>query len=415
MKEIKFKIYTLGCKVNQYDSRLLETLLKQAGLKSAEKDCDLVIINTCSVTQSAARKSKRVVSKARKENPGAKMVIMGCVVEVKREEMEKLGADLIWGTGGTKKLVAEILKLFRLKRKITSAGSLVSEDRARYFLKVQDGCEQFCAYCIIPYTRGKLKSRPRREILKEVKNATEAGYSEVILSGIHLGLYGAEQKDKYGLTEFLEEIIQIQGLGRVRLSSIEVTEIPTKLIKLIKKSPGICNHLHISLQSGSDKILEAMNRPYSTKYFQDKIREIRKEIPEIALSTDVIVGFPGESKTDFKTTYNFIENLKFSRLHVFPFSAHPETPAFNLEGKISPEEKKRRADELRRLGKELEKEYRHKFRSKELEVVIENQRDGKFMGKTQYFFDILFNKKDISDVTCPRDDRLIGKLVKVKN
>ena len=414
MKNIKFKIYTLGCKVNQYDSRLLQALLEQTGFKSVDKNSDLVVINTCNVTQGAARKSKRMISKALKENPGAKLVIMGCVVEVKRPEIEKLGADLVWGTGKTEDLAREILKLFNLGRKKTFTLSIVSEDRARYFLKVQDGCEQFCSYCIIPYTRGKLKSRSSRDIIKEVKQAVAAGFSEIILSGIHLGLYGAEKEGKYDLADLLEEIIRIKGLGRVRLSSIEVTEIPGKLIKLLKESEKICNHLHISLQSGSDKILSLMNRPYDTKYFKEKIKEIRKEIPEIAISTDVIVGFPGETKADFKTTYNFIKKMEFSRLHVFPFSAHPGTPAFNLSGKVLPKEKKRRADVLRNLGKDLESQYRNKFKGKELEVIIENQKNGKITGKTEYFFEIKFRQKDIIDVTCSQKNRLIGKLVKVK-
>lgn len=413
MQKIKFKIYTLGCKVNQYDSRSLHKNLLQAGFLGVEKNADLVVVNTCAVTESAIRKDKRMVKKAKKENPKAKLVVMGCLPEVRKEEFKNLYPDFIWGTGKHAELLEKISSLFKNTGCARGFSGVVSEDRARYFLKIQDGCEQFCSYCIIPYTRGKLKSRAWQEILTEAQEAVRTGFREIVLTGIHLGLYGAERKEKYDLVDLLEEILKIKDLGRVRLSSIEVTEVGDDLIKLIKNNSRICPHLHIPLQAGSDKVLKAMNRPYNSKYFKEKIKQIRKSIPDIAISTDVIVGFPGETFENFQQTYDFIQKTEFSRLHVFPFSAHSETPAYKLKSQIPEPEKAKRANRLRELGRELERKYKNKFKNKDLEVVVESCEKNKIKGRSQYYFDLEFRAEE-AGVTFDQNNRLIGKIIRVK-
>jgi len=472
MKQNKFKIYTLGCKVNQYDSADLNRKMIAAGFTWVEKGADIVIVNTCCVTKTAISKCKRMINKARAENPKAKVIVMGCWPKAYKSEVKKLGVDpapghlsgasLIWGVGELDKLVKGIkilcdncrIATFDLEarnRFLASKSRIVMTDGARYFIKIQDGCEQFCSYCIIPYTRGKLKSRPMQEVIDEVRQAVKAGYREVVLCGIHLGLYAREglresrrqrrgsafasppagragaTADKEGhLVDLLKELIKIKDLGRIRLSSIEVTEVSNELINLIFKSKKICKHLHIPLQSGSDKILQLMNRPYNVKYFRNKIKQIRKLVPpaspltsqggDIAITTDVIIGFPGETKKDFQETCDFIKEMQFSRLHVFPFSAHEKTAAAKMGNKVEKEEIAKRAKKLRQLGKKLESDFRKKFVGQELAVVVEGKikdtrcptcaspmasarqvghRVFTYKGKTEYYFDIEFKRSQI--------------------
>ncbi len=291
--------------------------------------------------------------------------------------------------------------------------------KSRYFLKIQDGCEQFCSYCIIPYTRGKLWSKPENEVIDEVECAINDGYQEIVLCGIHLGLYGQEVKSrklkvKSDLKALLKKIIKINKLFRVRLSSIEITEVSDDLIKLMAGSDKICKHLHIPLQSGSDRILKLMKRPYSTKYYENKIKKIRKLMPDIAITTDVMVGFPGETAVEFKKTYGFIKKMKFSRLHVFPFSAHEKTPAAKLPGRVGEIEKIKCAKILRKLGVGLANDYKDKFKDKILDVLVEKSNGKKFIGKSQYYFDAEFTKNKIID-KLEYNRKLIGKIIKVKN
>jgi len=294
--------------------------------------------------------------------------------------------------------------------------------RSRYFIKIQDGCEQFCSYCIIPFTRGKLSSRPIKEVINEVRQAVKVGYREIVLCGIHLGFYGQEckmqnAKCKINLINLLKDLIKIKNLGRIRLSSIELNEVTEELIKLMTKSKGrVCRHLHIPLQSGSDKILKLMNRPYNINNYRRKIKKIRKDIPNIAITTDVIVGFPGETKKDFKETYKFIKEMQFSRLHVFPFSAHQKTAAAKMKNKVNKKEIESRAGKLRELGEKLEDKYREKFIGQELEVVIENIKNNKIKSKSQYYFDIEFKKTQIiADKKQDDDKKLLGRIVRVRD
>lgn len=401
-----FKIYTLGCKVNQYDSTVLRDKLKKNGFRSTFEMADLVIVNTCSVTKNAHRKDRQIIKKARKENPGAKIVIMGCWYKIYPELVEKIEADLFWPVGQLDGLLEELKGMFKINNRLKEQGITLNNkkivppgkgERARYFMKVQDGCEQFCSYCVIPYSRGRLKSRNINKIIKEAQEVEKVGYREINLCGIHLGLYGiksgqgkyAKDEDKK-LAKLIKEIIKNTKRVRVRLSSIEINDITNELIELLKNEKRFCNHLHIPLQGGEDKLLQLMNRPYNTEYFKIKINKIRKKVPDVAITTDVIVGFPSETSLQFKKTYEFVKSLKFAKLHVFPYSKHEKSAAFKMIGQVNGETKKKRAKILRSISDKLWNEYQGYMKSKykKFEVLLEQDRKNGVIGKTEYYFDI---------------------------
>lgn len=300
---------------------------------------------------------------------------------------------MFWGVGDNAGLLKKLASIFPSLNDlpVSESGLLVPSDRSRYFLKVGDGCNQFCTYCVIPYARGRIKSRPTEDLIAEAEAATEAGYGEIVLSGIHLGRYGEDLKGDNSLVNLLKKLLAIKDLGRLRLSSIEINEVDETLIALMKTQPRLCRHLHISLQSGSDKILKAMNRPYNTDYFRQRVKLLREAMPEISISTDIIVGFPGESEEDFNDTLDFAREMGFSKIHVFPFSAHEQTVAFKLPNKVSVAEKKDRAARLRKLSDELAANYYQeitkKLQGQEILVVVEQSPDG-LVGKTEFHFDI---------------------------
>ena len=381
----------------------------------AEKNADLVIINTCSVTITAIAKSRQTAGKAKKENPGAKIAVLGCWPTVNKKDAANLKADYVYGAGKHDEFIKRVVSDFKPEQ----SGDLrvegcESRDKSRYFIKIQDGCEQFCSYCIIPYARGRMKSRGEEDVLDEIKGAVKRGHEEIILSGIHLGLYGREAGNN--LSGLLKKILLIKNLGRVRLSSIEVNEVTDEIIGLLaqKRKEGtayVCRHLHIPLQSGCDKILKLMNRPYDTAYFRSKVRKLQSLMPEIAITTDIITGFPGETEEDFKTTYDFVKEINFSRLHVFPFSAHERTPAARMKDPVGDETKKMRAEKLRRLGHKLAREYRNKFAGRKLFVAVGNVKNGRCLGKSEYYFDI---ELDLNKIKKNARGDLTGRIITVK-
>lgn len=390
MKKLKIKIYTLGCKVNQYDSADLIGILSPY-FATTEKAADLAVVNTCSVTKSAVVKGKQMLNKARRENPQAILVLMGCWPKSYDQETKSINVGLIWPVGDLQNLKMKILNIFKLKIIKETKFRIVGNERTRYFIKIQDGCEQFCSYCIIPYNRGRLYSRSQDEIIKEINEAIKASYKEIVLSGIHLGLYGqgADKKNESNLVSLIKNILQIKDFTRLRLSSIEITEVTDDLIKLLSNNKNICPHLHIPLQSGSNKILKLMNRPYTTKYFLNKINDIRKLIPDISITTDVIVGFPSETEKDFKNTYNLSKKIKFSQIHVFPFSAHEKTRAFHLPNQIEKSVIDVRAEILRKLSRGLENSFRKMISHKNLDIIIEKRlKNGNYHGKSKYGLDV---------------------------
>ncbi len=409
-----FKIYTLGCKVNQYDSRYLKRILLNKGFREVEKDNDLVVVNTCSVTRNAVKKDRRIINRARRENPGAILVVLGCWPKAYPKEVEALGPDLVWGTGEIKDLSEEILKKMNINddRGVDKEVTLISENRTRYFVKIQDGCQQFCSYCIIPYTRGPVKSRSFKDIKIEVQKAISKGFQEIVLTGIHLGLYGSE-KGRSDLCGLLKELLLIKGLGRIRLSSIEVNEVSQDLIRLIKENEKLCPHLHIPLQSGSKKILKDMNRPYTPYLFKKKINNIRHQIPDMAISTDVMVGFPGEGEKEFLETLDLVKRIEFSDLHVFPFSPHQKTPASKFQGKVSEQEVKERSLSLKKLAKRSKKDFRESFGGQVVHPVVEKIDGRMAKGRTEYYFEVSFGPEQIKKKGLEWNEDIIGRIVPV--
>lgn len=398
----QFLIKTLGCKVNQYDSSYLKKLLLKRGWQENQVNPEWLIINTCAVTQTAIRKDRQVWKFLQKKHPQAKIAIFGCWPAT-YPEAKKLPVDLVWETGNLISLSRHLLNLTKKKssplwsvKGLSSSYDLVSNDKARYFLKIADGCNQFCTYCIIPYARGRLSSRLSQEIIKEAKEASKNGWQEIVLCGIHLGRYGQDFKSvkkKVNLVGLLKQLLKEVPGARFRLSSIEINEVDDQLLKLIASSRGrLCRHLHISLQSGSDQILQAMKRPYSVKYFQDRVKKIRQLMPEIALSTDIIVGFPGETAADFKKTYQLAKKIAFSKVHVFPFSAHPKTPAFSLVNQVSAKIKKDRSLELRSLSLDLEAKYQAQIFKKfsQFTVIVEDIQGSVIRSRSEFYFPLSF-------------------------
>lgn len=391
---MKFYIYTLGCKVNSYESRIMTEDLINAGYVE-EKDnnipADIYIINTCSVTNTADSKSLKLIRQAIKKNKDAIIVVCGCLAQVKPETVNIEGVDIVIGNKNKSKVSEYINEYVKNKNKKTDiydisnvefeTMKLNNFDKTRAFIKIQDGCNNFCAYCIIPYTRGSVRSKPREDILNEIDHLTLNGHKEIVLTGIHTGNYGSEF-DNYDFADLLNEIVKIKKLSRIRISSIEITELNDRVLEIIKNNNVLVDHLHIPLQSGSDEILKLMNRKYDTKYFIEKINKIRKIRPDISITTDVIVGFPNETDKNFNETMETIKKVDFSKLHVFPYSKREGTKAATMEGQIKEEVKKQRVMELLKLSKELENKYMNKFIGKTLTFIPEVYKDGYLIGHT---------------------------------
>ncbi len=391
---MKFYIYTLGCKVNSYESRIMTEDLINAGYVE-EKDnnipADIYIINTCSVTNTADSKSLKLIRQAIKKNKDAIIVVCGCLAQAKPETVNIEGVDIVIGNKNKSKVSEYINEYVKNKNKKTDiydisnvefeTMKLNNFDKTRAFIKIQDGCNNFCAYCIIPYTRGSVRSKPREDILNEIDHLTLNGHKEIVLTGIHTGNYGSEF-DNYDFADLLNEIVKIKKLSRIRISSIEITELNDRVLEIIKNNNVLVDHLHIPLQSGSDEILKLMNRKYDTKYFIEKINKIRKIRPDISITTDVIVGFPNETDKNFNETIETIKKVDFSKLHVFPYSKREGTKAATMEGQVKEEVKKQRVMELLKLSKELENKYMNKFIGKTLTFIPEVYKDGYLIGHT---------------------------------
>lgn len=396
---MRYAIYTLGCKVNFYESEYVNKLLKEHNyIEEKFNDiCDIYIINTCAVTNTADSKSMKMIRQARKRNPKALIIVMGCFIEKQKEdlgELEKV-ADIIIGTKDKSKIIELIEEyknkqtiiehLYRYEEKNTFEDMFIDnfENRTRAFVKIQDGCENFCSYCIIPFVRGKRKSKDKDIVIKEITSLVSNGYKEIVLTGIHTGSYGVDINTSFA--KLLEEIVNIKGLKRLRISSIEITELNNDVLKLIKQYNIIVDHLHIPLQSGSDKILKLMNRKYDVNYYINKVNEIRKIRPLISITTDVIVGFPGEDDKDFLETIETVKKIAFSKVHVFPYSIREGTKAATMKDQVSDVVKKERARTLIEVSKELEIKYMEQFLGMEVEVLTEQVKDGYTYGHTSNF------------------------------
>ena len=397
---MKVGIYTLGCKVNTYESEYVINELKKNGFTINDFDDinDIYIINTCTVTNNSDAKSRKMIRHARKLNKDACIVAMGCFIEYNKQNIENImpEIDIIIGNKD-KSIVVDLIKDFMLnKKKINDVKDDFDynfEDmfidsfntRTRAFVKVQDGCENFCSYCVIPRVRGKCRSKKLEVAVKEIETLVNNGYKEIILTGIHTGNYGVDLGINFAT--LLKEVVKIDGLKRLRISSIEATELTDEVLEVIKNNKVIVNHFHIPIQSGSDKVLKLMNRKYDTKYFKDKINKIREIIPDVSITTDIITGHPGETEEEFQNTLNTLKEIEFSKLHVFPYSERRDTPSTRL-AQIPEFIKKEQTDQLLELSKEFERKYIKKFLGKKLDVLFEVSKDGTSFGHTTNYLSI---------------------------
>jgi len=396
-------VLSLGCKVNMYESEYVINELKNAGyeIKDFDDICDVYIINTCTVTNNSDSKSKKMIRQAIKRNPDACVVAMGCFVAA-NPDIQIDGLDIIIGNKDKSKIVELLDEYFKNKEVMRLEYTERLRDfedmyinnfpgRTRAFVKIQDGCDNFCTYCIIPFVRGKCRSKDESKVIDEVKSLVKNGYKEVVLTGIHTGSFGVDLDTDFA--DLLDKLVKIDGLLRLRISSIETTELNEKVLNVLRNSKVLVDHLHIPIQAGSNEILKAMNRKYDLDYFFNKIKEIRDIRPDIAISTDVIVGFPGETKELFNTTIDTCKRLEFSKLHVFPYSERRGTASSRMEGKIDEHEKKMRSRKLIEVSKELEINYMKKFLNKEVEVLIEEFKDGYSYGHTGNYLYVKINKE----------------------
>ena len=392
---------TLGCKVNAYESEFILSKFKDAGYEITHDIADIYIINTCSVTNTSDAKSRKVINKIVRENKDAIIVVMGCMIEA-HKDYENDGVSIIIGNKDKSKvveLVEEYIEKHKKRKLLYDDFDKTFEDmfiesmhdHTRAYVKVQDGCENFCSYCIIPYTRGRVRSKNPDKVIDEIKTLVKNGYKEVVLTGIHTGHYGSDIETTF--PELLKRICKVKGLRRLRISSIEITELNEEFLEVLENNNIIVNHMHIPLQSGSDIILKAMNRKYLTDYYEKKLETIRSIRPGISISTDIIVGFPGETEELFKETLEFASKMKFSKIHVFPFSVRHGTKAETMDNQIPENIKKERVKELVSLSNKLEKDYLNSFIGHVVEVLVETNDLNTSIGHTDNFLKVRINEK----------------------
>ena len=415
MKTVAF--HTLGCKVNTYESNAMLKIFNEAGYQEVDfkQVADVYVINTCTVTNTGDSKSRQMIRKAIRKNPKATICVVGCYSQTAPEEIEKIeGVGVVLGTqyrSDIVKYVDEHLETGELVIKVDNVMNLrkfedLNIDRfknTRAFLKIQDGCNNFCTYCIIPYARGRVRSRQKESVLNQAQRLVDNGYVEIVLTGIHTAGYG-EDLDDYSFYELLVDLVKIKGLKRLRISSIETSQISDEIIDLIGSNEIIVDHLHVPLQAGSDATLKRMNRKYTTSQYLEKINKIRNYLPNIAFTTDVIVGFPGESDEEFEETYNFIKEVNYSELHVFPYSPRRNTPAAKMKDQVDDKIKHERVNRLLELSKELNRDFALKQIGKTLKVLFE-KRDGDYL---------VGHASDYLKVRVKTTDNLIGEIVEVK-
>lgn len=384
----KIAFYTLGCKVNQADTASMENLFLRSGhqLVSFDGEADVYIINTCVVTNTGQRKSRQTIHRAIRKNPNALIVVTGCYPQTAAEEVKAIASvDMIIGNQDRAQIVQLVEERLAHRQtdtldavhKLTAstafeemaAGDIT--DKTRAFLKIQEGCNQFCTYCIIPYARGPLRSRSLESICTETQRLISAGFKEIVLIGIHLGCYGKEDPDGPTLYDAVKTVLDVPGVQRLRLGSLESVEVEPRLLTLMQEDARFCRHLHLPLQSGCDKTLQAMHRPYTTAKFKTLLADIKTKVPDIAITTDVIVGFPGETEADFETTCKFAESCGFSKMHIFPFSARKGTPAEKFAGAVTEAVKKERADILGRIDETMHKAFLQAMVGQTAEVLFE--------------------------------------------
>ncbi|UQD52803.1 tRNA (N(6)-L-threonylcarbamoyladenosine(37)-C(2))-methylthiotransferase MtaB [Bacillus methanolicus] len=416
--------HTLGCKVNHYETEAIWQLFKQQGYERVDFEAiaDVYVINTCTVTNTGDKKSRQVIRRAIRKNPDAVICVTGCYAQTSPAEILAIpGVDIVVGTQDRAKMLEYIEKYKKERQPINAVGNIMKNrvyeeldvpsftDRTRASLKIQEGCNNFCTFCIIPWARGLLRSRDPQEVIRQAQQLVDAGYKEIVLTGIHTGGYGEDMKD-YNFAMLLRDLeAQVKGLKRLRISSIEASQITDEVIEVLDKSKVIVRHLHIPLQSGSNTVLKRMRRKYTMEFFAERLNRLKEALPGLAVTSDVIVGFPGETEEEFMETYNFIKEHKFSELHVFPYSKRTGTPAARMADQIDEEVKNERVHRLIALSDQLAKEYASQFEGEVLEVIPEERfkgdpESGLYEGYTDNYLKVVF----------PATEEMIGKIVKVK-
>lgn len=417
-----YKTLALGCKVNTYEIQAIKELLDKNGYQESHDDkCDVFIVNTCAVTQVGEQKSRQMIRKAIKKYPNATHVVMGCYSQLHPEIVKDIdNTAIILGTTNRSKIIELLNEYEKNKQQIVLVNKenrkedyeclkITSySENTRAFIKIQDGCNNFCSYCIIPYTRGNFRSRPKEEIFNEIKELCDHGFLEIVLTGIDSAGYGKEFKDNsYRFNDLLKDIIEKEPrLKRIRISSMEESELDDEFIDILRNNPVVAPHLHIPLQSGSETVLKRMRRKYNKEQFKSTIDKIRKAVPNIALACDVIVGFPGETEEEFVECMEFIKECGFNYLHVFPYSIREGTPASKMENQVDPRIKKERVHRLIELGEKLKEDYENQFMGEELNVIVEtyNPRTKLYQGYSDNYI----------EVKVSSDENILGQYISVK-
>lgn len=416
--------HTLGCKVNHYETEAIWQLFKDAGYDRTEyeKVADVYVINTCTVTNTGDKKSRQVIRRAIRKNPDGVICVTGCYAQTSPAEIMAIpGVDIVVGTQDRVKMLEYIEQFKNERQPINGVRNIMKTrvyeeldvpsftDRTRASLKIQEGCNNFCTFCIIPWARGLMRSRDPKEVVTQAQQLVNAGYKEIVLTGIHTGGYGEDLKD-YNLAMLLRDLDeQVEGLKRIRISSIEASQISDEVIEVLKNSSKVVRHLHIPIQSGSDTVLKRMRRKYTMEFFADRIKLLKEALPGLAITSDVIVGFPGETEEEFLETFNFIKEHKLSELHVFPYSKRTGTPAARMDDQVDEEIKNNRVHRLIELSDQLAKEYASQFEDEVLEVIPEEAfkeetNEGLYVGYTDNYLKVVF----------PANEEMVGKIVKVK-
>lgn len=414
--------HTLGCKVNHYETEAIWQLFKEQTYDRVEfeSSADVYVINTCTVTNTGDKKSRQVIRRAVRKNPDAVICVTGCYAQTSPAEIMAIpGVDIVVGTQDRVKML-EYIEQYKIERQpINGVRNIMKNrvyeeldvpaftDRTRASLKIQEGCNNFCTFCIIPWARGLMRSRDPQEVIHQAQQLVDAGYKEIVLTGIHTGGYGEDMKD-YNLASLLTDLeAKVVGLKRLRISSIEASQITDEVIDVIDKSNIIVRHLHIPIQSGSNTVLKRMRRKYTMEFFAERLTRLKEVLPGLAVTSDVIVGFPGETEEEFMDTYNFIKEHKFSELHVFPYSKRTGTPAARMENQVDEDVKNDRVHRLIELSDQLAKEYASQFENEVLEVIPEeefNEKPGHYVGYTDNYLKVILEATE----------DMVGKIVKVK-
>lgn len=419
MKKVSF--LTLGCKVNQYETEAMTELFTNRGYEVVPHGeySDIFIINTCTVTNQSDRKSRQAIGKVKKLNEDAIIAMVGCYVQIKPEEVSKIdGVDVVLGTNNKSQIVDACERAITEKRVINVVDEIKNDkdfeeleifnqsEMTRAYIKIQEGCNQYCSYCIIPYARGPVRSRNLNSIIKEAERLASRGYKEIILTGIHVASYGIDFKEDISLIDVIEDISKVEGIKRIRLSSVEPRLITEEFLSRAKETGKFCDHFHLSLQNGSDKILKLMNRKYTTEQYSEKVKLIRKFFPNAGITTDIIVGFPEETDEDFEMTCNFVRKIGFSKVHIFKYSPREDTKAAKMKNQIAGDVKKYRSTKLSKVCKEVSEEYLNSLIGKTFEVLFEAKSD--FDGYISGY------ATNYTRVNILEDDEMINEILNIK-